>query len=992
MQFKKYIIGIFLCMLSIMALSIKASGQFYLTGEDPSGVKWNVIKSSNYKVIYPRGLDSLAQRYVNLLERYRPYVMAGLLAEPRPIPVVLHPFTVQSNGMVTWAPKRVELYTMPPANNGYSQDWDEQLILHESRHVGQMNAFTKGVFKPLNWLLGEQITGLGCGVYGSKWMFEGDAVVAETELSQSGRGRSASFLEYYRASALSGEQRDWYKWRYGSNKRFTPNIYPLGYVMVSAGRAISGDYCYTGKMLDYYVRHFYNPNVQNAAHKALTGYKMRDLAKAAFAYHTQWWEEDYAKRGEFTAPQEFPVKKNRYYRQYSNQVVVGQDSIIAVRYAYDAPTYLVLISSNKDFLKDNPKGEKFLRPFSMLTGNLQYAAGKIYYTESVGDERWGMASSKDLFSYDVKSGKIRRLTRGESYNNPSPSVTADSIAVVEYKPDGEARVVVLDAKDPENRLLSIPAPERGQLTESVWMGNLLYALAITDKGLGLFSIDMGKVGDLPEDERTSALWTRVVNEQHSTISYLGCSGSLLHFEADWDGVNNIYSFDPLNGVLRRLTNARFAAHAPKISQGKLYYTNLEVLGEYPVFTDVEDVTKEKDLYFENGFIKNKYDYPVANMLQLQAKEYFKDNLVLPDSSITSVNFETKPYSKAAHLFRPHSWAPLYYNVDKIMKMNFDHLYDAAAVGATIYSQNTLGTAVGMLGYSYRKGFHAGHASFEYRGWYPVFKIEAHYNSESRMQYKIIDAGTILVDMKDTGEPLFELVARSYLPLYFNSRGWQRGLIPQILWKYDNNRFYSYEKGKYMPRHQLNYTVQYYQNRPVATAAIFPRWGFNVAASGSVSPGGAENFGSIAAVSTYAYLPGIDYKHGLRIGLAYQKQMNEKKYYYLENLVGMPRGCDTHYCNDFCKLSADYAIPVNFSGLDLGFVGYFKRLQVIPFADYAFLKGRSGTMGLYSFGTDLLIDGFLFKIGVPLSLGVRYAHTNDPGNKNHFALLFSTSMF
>ena len=992
MQIKKCIIAAFASLLSILALSTTAKGQFYLTGEDPSGVKWSMIKSRNYKVIYPREFDSIAQRYVNLLEYYRPYVMSGLLAEPRPIPVVLHPFSVQSNGMVTWAPKRVELYTTPPANHGYSQNWDEQLVLHESRHVGQMNAFTKGVFKPLNWLLGEQITGLGCGIYGSKWMFEGDAVVAETELSRSGRGRSASFMEYYRASALSGEFRDWYKWRYGSNKNFTPNIYPLGYVMISAGRAISGDYCYTGKMLDYYVKHFYNPNVQNAAHKALTGYKMKNLAKAAFSYHAKWWVEDDAKRGEFTVSQAFPVKKNNYYKKYSNQVVVGEDSVIAVKYAYDAPTCLVLLSSKEDFIRENPKGEKLLRPFTSQTGHLHYAAGRVFYTESVGDERWGMASYNDLFSYEVKSGKITRHTKGESYNNPSSSTTADSIAVVEYLSGGGSRLVVLDARNPEMKLLSIPAPDGGQLTESAWIGNRIYALAITEKGLGLFSLDLSGIGLLPEGKGISSLWNRIIDEQQSSISSLGCSDNLLYFESDWDGVNNIYAFNPHKGELKRLTNARFAAHSPNVSKGKLFYTNLEVLGEFPVYKDVEDVTKENDLYFENGQIRNTYEYPVADMLHLQAKEYFKDNYHLPDSLNSFTHYESKPYRKAAHLFRPHSWAPVYYNVEKIMQMNFDHLYDAAAVGATVYSQNTLGTAVGMIGYSYRKGFHAGHASFEYRGWYPVFKIEAHYNSESRMQYKIIDVGTILVDAKDTGKPLFELVARSYLPIYFNSRGWYRGLIPQVLWKYDNNGFYSYENGKYMLRHQLNYSLQYYQKRPIATAAIFPRWGFNVAIGGAVSPGGAENFGSIAALNTYAYLPGIDLKHGIRIGFAYQKQMNENKYYYLENLVSMPRGCDTYYCNDLYKVSADYAIPVNFNGLDLGFMGYFKRLQVIPFAEYAKLKGRTGNMQLYSFGTDLLIDGFLFKIGVPLSLGVRYAHTNDPDNKNHFALLFSTSMF
>ena len=127
-------------LLTLLLLFVTKSlmAQFYLTGEAPARIKWNQIKTQHYTVIYPQGIDSLAQRYSWLLESERNRVMAGLDINPKRIPVVLQPYTTVSNGMVSWAPKRMELYTCPPATNSYYQNWERQLVLHESRHVGQV--------------------------------------------------------------------------------------------------------------------------------------------------------------------------------------------------------------------------------------------------------------------------------------------------------------------------------------------------------------------------------------------------------------------------------------------------------------------------------------------------------------------------------------------------------------------------------------------------------------------------------------------------------------------------------------------------------------------------------------------------------------------------------------------------------------------------------------------------------------------------------------
>ncbi len=993
--FKKVVATFAILLVAANALM----GQFYLTGEDPSGVKWKRVNSGNYKVIYPAGADSMAFRYITLLEQYRPFVMAGLKVNPKPVPVILHPFTTRSNGMVTWAPKRMELYTTPPAGGGYPQRWDEQLAVHESRHVGQMSIFTKGIYKPLGWLLGEQITGLGIGVYTSKWLLEGDAVIAETELTASGRGRSAAFLEYYRTSFLNGDYRSWSRWRFGSNKYYTPDHYALGYMVISAGRAKSESYTYTGDLMGYYVRRFYNPDIKNYAHKKITGLSLKQLAKESFKYHTELWKDEYNARGNYDSSRQIVGKRSRYYTQFISTAPVNADTLLSVRRAYDRASELVMLGTDSLFLARHPSGVKRLRPFSSSAGRLEVVGNKVYYIETVGDKRWDLAAYNDLFVYDLESGKIKRLTHKRAYYDPSANSTSDKLAVVEYPNFGGSRIVILDMAGSE--LHSLTAPENGQLTEVEWSGNGLYALAITERGMGIYHISLcGKESE----------WVSVLNSGYRNISNLGVEGDVIYFDSDVSGVNSLYAYDVEMQQLSSIAKAPFSATNPQLYGDRLFYSNLDLGGYYPVYAPYKPTSASGEdaglsgtinVEVSEGILKSNYDYPVAQMLSSQAKSYFKSRDLLPDSCSSIVldsleykrKYHSRPYRKGLHLFRIHSWGPVYYNVDKITQGSYDKWYDAVSLGATIYSQNTQGTAVSMLGYSYRSGFHAAHASFEYSGWMPVFKVEAHFNHDHRIICKVVEAGdTKLVDAKESSDPLFELKVRSYLPLYFNSRGWQRGFIPQLLWKYDNHKFYTAKKDDYKSRNQLSFSAQYYQMRPVATAAIFPRWGFNVAFSGAVSPAGAENFGSVYAANAYFYLPGLDVKQGLKLSAAYQYQDTDGKYYYLDNLVGMPRGFEDQYAPNYFKVSADYAIPVNFKGADLGFLGYYKRLQIIPFADYARLKDDKGSIALKSFGADLLVDGYLFKIGVPLSIGVRYARTNNPQERNHVALLFSASLY
>ncbi len=992
-------ISLLLAISAILLATNTVEAQFYLTGEGPARAKWNQIITPNYKVVYPQHIDSLARRYAGLLESERGRVMAGVLANPKPVPVVLHPYTTVSNGMVVWAPKRAEFYTRPPADADYYQNWERQLVIHESRHIGQMSHFTKGIFKPLGWIFGEQITGLGVGVYGSRWLMEGDAVIAETELTDGGRGRSASFLEYYRVSFLSGEYRNWKKWRFGGYKQYTPNVYSLGYILNSQARLSSGNYLYTGELLDGYVKNWYNPNVLNAVSEKVAGKGPKELFADGVALHADMWRTDFGSRMPHTAFYGMESRDGGYHVEYKSPVEVGKDSVVCIKYSYNNPAALVLLdfgeagkgSGSGKAMKRWPE-EMVLRSFASSVSNLERIGHKLFWTESIADVRWGQESFNDLYCYDMNTRKTTRLSRQCAYNNPKASSCGNFLSVIEYPLQGGSNLVVLDAVTGE-KIASYKAPDNGQLTESVWLGDRFYSLAVTERGLGLFTMGNEAPGE----------WQRVIEEQPKAIRSLGTANGKLYFESDMDGVNNIYEFTPQTEELVRIVNSKFGAHDPHISGDRVYYSNLAVDGVFPGYSLIgaEAGGDEPVPYVKDGKICNTYNFMVADSLSAQANRYFAEQNDLvgtadccaeePDDAQN--DFQVKRYRKGGHLFRFHSWAPVYYNVDKIMSMSFDRFYDIISLGATAYSQNTLGTAVTMLGYSYRKGFHAAHASFEYSGLLPVFKVEADYNTEYRYRYELeSNDEKITLAATPDGTPLFNLSVQAYLPLNFSSHGWQRGLVPQVVWKYENNSFYSNKLQSYANRQQMTWAVRYYQMRPVAHAAIFPKWGFSATVSGETAPNGREYFGSAISFYSYFYLPGFMKRQGIRLSASYQKQFVENKLMYLDNLVSMPRGHENRYGTDYYKFTADYAVPVNLNGLNLGFLAYLKRMQIIPFADIAGIRrGNAEYSRLYSYGSDLLFDAIVFNIGVPVTLGVRYARTNAPGHENHFAFLANISL-
>ena len=425
------------------AITVCAHAQFATLGSERASIKWCHIDTQNYRIIYPEGMDSLAVRYATLLQQYRLDVgrSAGYLPNQffvTPFPVVMHPFTGESNGAVVGAPRRMELYTFPDPYYMISpMPWEMNLAVHENRHVAQTQIAYDGFWEWLYWPFGEIAGTLAESVYSNPAMLEGDAVVAETALTEAGRGRTADFLAYYRMAFDQKDYRNWYKWRYGSLTHYTPDHYALGYLTIAGIRTRYDAPMFTRDYLHRLTNPFKGINAFTATARKYTHQPLRYTWGDLVNYYKDEWAREDSLRGPFQDLDVLTPAK-RGFTSYRGAVAVNNNHrILALRVGLDRDPQLVEISS---------RGVKNLRPFS-ADSRLAYSEKtmSIYWSEVVPNPRWEMEQDSRIRCMNLISKRITDFTTKGRYANPSVSPDGTRLAAVEYPVRGGCRAVEKEA-------------------------------------------------------------------------------------------------------------------------------------------------------------------------------------------------------------------------------------------------------------------------------------------------------------------------------------------------------------------------------------------------------------------------------------------------------------------------------------------------------------------------------------------------------------------
>ena len=925
--------------IKIMAVGIflaiacwKADAQFSLTGSDPAALRWRQMETENFRLIFPEGNDSLARVYGTELEqaRIRNARSSGYLigqSYKGKMPVVLHSRYIVPNASVTWAPRRMDIFTVNDPYSPMAMPWVRNLAIHEGRHAAQMQFGAAGGWgKALHWLFGEMAAGAFAGIYPGPAFLEGDAVVAETALSRSGRGRQADFLEYMRPAFDCGDWRDYYKWYYGSNKRYAPDYYRVGYMTVAGSRVFFNDPLFTKRYFDRVTRWGGFFNLQRTV-KDASGKSFKESFRTIEDNFQRMWSEEAARREPFM-PSRQVTRKPSMHTEYAGSVIADGSGIYSLKSGLAVPNCLVRLDASSG-------KEKRIRSFPSYASDLTLdgKGRRLFWSESVAGRRWTLGGHSRIRYVNLsKPGKVHDLTKKGRYFNPAPSPDGKVIAVTEYPYSGGSRLALLDAVNGSVRE-SYTAPDSLQFTEPAWIGKRLFTIGVSENGMGVYEIvgvdsdgktllrtllrpqpvTMTLLGFIPALGNARGTETVVDPESHS-----GKSGGLspdqshsktglpseqstsedthLSFLCDRTGVTELYSLDVDNLKLFQLTSTRYGISDSFLNAeaDTLYYSSLAASDRPQDYKQgrMMYATAVSDLPVAEVRYEDIHKYPVAEALTAQ------ETALGDTASIAAeVKFSrTERYSKI-RLPHVHSWAPVYFNYDNVESLSGDDYYKTASLGATALFQNLLSTGYGMVGYGahedpYKKGGwrHSGHFKYIFTGLYPVFEFTADFNDRAALDiqkiqvskeklYSLHNKGTL------TGRPYFEGGLKVYIPFNFSSGGISRGLIPQARYKFTNDRYndqillqHVVEKdGKEVtetystmgedhisPLQTLDLSLRGYVMRQKAPSQVFPSLGFGAELGFHFRPGHINAYAPTAYLYTYGYLPGLTARQGLRL--------------------------------------------------------------------------------------------------------------------------------
>ena len=941
----------FFCVVLFQTPQIqRVDAQFVTPGQLPSNRKLIKLSSDNFSLVTTKGNGSLPFKSLTALESALKYDSSFVLPGFRRLSVWINPEEIRSNGRVAWAPRRMELFSMPPQDQEPG-NWIEHLAVHETHHVKQMEYLKKGPIKALSWVFGEQAIGVGAGLL-PLWYLEGDAVVAENMAFPSARGVMPSFTMIDRTELLSEE---YGLPRYsvsmlGSYKRPSGGHYAMGYTISATIRdSFGAGVLYNA--VENVARRPYQITPFSASLKQQTGLNSIQWYKYTRAMYSEVWKEEL--EAEPTPFKRLNMRFNKRYINYSNSAWLDDTICIAQKQGIGQLRSFVILSGLEN--------EKTLHiPYPSGGGRISSGGGIITWTEYLTHARWNGKSKSVVRAMDIKTHKQLRLEYEESGFSPSLTADGSKMVLVDVSNDNTHSLVLLSMPD-GREYARYPAPEEEQIQMPVWYENNTHIVAVLNSSYGqrLASMDI-----------VSGKWSILTEYSFAHITDLASSGQgkQLFFTGDFGKVSNIYAYNPENGI-SQVTRSLYGASSPSVNKSgtRLLYSDYTPRG-YDVVETVIDSSLWKGLPDNTSFLSQQ-------ALRLS-------NPISMDTSLYSGSgVKESEYRKWQHPFRLHSWAPFYYDY-KEMDMSDPDIMP----GFVLVSQNTTGTVSSIAGMSFREE-PLFHVRTVFRGWYPVFELDADVGGKQGYAYY----EDVTLPKTDTR---FSVSAGTYVPLSFPlSRGIFR-IYPSYNLNYSNDFLFngenSYTKGLSYTKTGLQASLYRYSS----SVHIAPPLGISGSVQWFSSPLHDNGPGDMWTFKSIIWLPGLASFHSVRVTSGYQRQEPGSLLYSSE--LDFPRGHYKRPTIDLTRVLTEYSFPWAYPDFEAGSWLYVKRLRSAVFGDWAYNKpfnyGKRyfPSKQMTTAGADVIADFHILGLPMPFSAGTRvmYMPSMPSGTNWSFEVLFS----
>ncbi len=924
---RHHLIGRLLFMLCLISTQV-VYPQYYLGGQDPASIRWKQIQTGSFRIIFPAGMYPQAARLAFLTEQTSQAVNADYQASLPATDLILHTQTAISNASVAWAPHRLDYHYTPP-QDGYSQEWLRQLSLHELRHLSQMSSLNKGFTKASSLILGQQGLAGILGMFVPNWFLEGDAVVIETAMSHSGRGRQSLFEAGLRAQLLEDKMYSYDKAYFGSYRHHVPNIYELGYFLVGYQRYKEGSELWAG-MLNQIARNPFLLNPVGRALKKTSGNNKSQLYKQTLTELKHIWLQQDSIVNLTSLQRLSPQKK--IYTNYRFATQLSDGSVIAIRTSKDDIARIVHIKNGTEQI--------LFTPGSLFNESLSCSDSLVVWNEYQADIRWSNQNYSVIKIGEINSGKISQLSYHSRLFVPDISYDNKKIVASEILENGSYGIAIVKVNDGQK--ISLSQNDSLFFQTPIWMKDNIHiaATAVGRHGKALVKI-----------HSISGELTILLPFTYDDFSLSGILGNNLLLHGSWTGISNIFLFETATSSVRQLTSSRFGAAWAygDEERGLILYSDYHSTGWQLVLARLSE---SLDLPLE---AVERAPFQLAELLS-ESTSFNIDTLEIPDTLYT-----VKPYNKLTHLFRFHSWAPLYIEADNA----------TFQPGLSLFSQNSLSTMITELGYIYDPNQQTGttKASISYYGWYPV--ITASFEYGLRRDEAILDDELIRLKWHET-----QWIGSVSLPLNLTRNKWLRGVRPLVGFQQtyrDMDKDINL-KMKHPLIRVLRYEIQAYQYMRMSERDLIPKTGVSVYAlfRHSLFDGQA---GQQLYASTNLFLPGFSTNHGIRLFGAWQKKTPEDAYF--SSLTPIPRGYNSIFYPQAISFKADYMFPLAYPEWNWPTICYLKRIRAGGFYDYLQAKQpHNDWTNFSSAGVEIFSDWHFFNFPAPLTLGARISYAFD----------------
>ncbi len=910
-------------------------------GGNPPSIKWQQINIPAARVIFPKGLDSLASRVANIIDYMNRDIAPTIGLKQKKINIVLQNQTTISNGYVGLAPFRSEYYLTPDQNSFElgSLRWTDQLAIHEYRHVQQYNNFDVGLTKFFHTVFGEGGQAVLSTLTVPNWFYEGDAVFNETLVSRQGRGRLPFYFNGYRALWSADKNYTWMKLRNGSYQDFVPDHYPLGYMLVAYGREKYGD-------------DFWKKTTQDAAAvkstfrgaiKKYSGLSYPQFRTQALNYFKKQFSAEDKKEQQpqhFVGNEEFPA-------------FINDTSFIYVKSSYSKVHQFVLRTGTE---------EKVVRiRDASLDNQFSYRNGKIVYAAYRQNIRWAYQDYSSLQLLDIGTGTQKTIVKRSKYFSPDLSEDGKTIIAVLQSPQGKSELHLISAStgkviqivpNPQNLVYTYPKFLDGQ--------TVISAVRNTKGMMSLAKINLG-------NGETSNLTTY----SFRVIGFPAIRKDTVYFTASAEKNDQLYmlllSDKKLYRLQNKTLNTEIGNYQATVNRHAILYNSFTASGFR--LHQIEKSEIEWQPVAETGLALLPADLNISNLEKNNA------NLL---AAVPNHIFPVKKYPGLSHLFNFHSLEPSFSDPD----------YTLSLVGENIlntFQPKIYGTYNRNEGYK-QIGFDA-----VYGGLFPYFSGGISYTLDRRALYR----GNNIY----WNETQFQ--GGISVPLTFNNGRTFSNLVFGSNYVYNQSAYTGTFQALFGTQaySYLDNTIRFNSQNQKAYQQIYPGFAQSITLNykTAISHFSANQF----LANAYFYFPGFFKNNSFVINAAHQQHDGTNGLSLFSNQLPFSRGYTAENLRQMNKLAANYHFPVAYP--DAGFVNFFYllRIRANVFYDHTraadvYANGQAFKANFRSAGTEVYFDSSLWN-ELPFTFGFRYTRLADRDlfgghGPNRFELIVPLSFF